>query len=174
MPKLYFTPTSCGAATFIASKKGGIKFDETNVVSFPEHKLLKDGSDFYAINPKGNVPALLLDDGTLLNENTGTLYWVGKTGSGNLLGHNMKEEVDTVNMLGFLASEVHKAFAPLFSAKDEESKKQYKERLFKQLQFIEDIYLNEEKEYLVGDSFTVADSYLYVMLHWPPDLIMQD
>ena len=74
MPKLYYTPTSCGAASFIAAHTAGLKLD-CEVVDIREHKTAS-GSDFYAINPKGNVPALVLDDGTCLNEGAAVLQWI--------------------------------------------------------------------------------------------------
>jgi glutathione S-transferase len=74
MPKLYYTPTSCGAASFIAALTAGVNL-ECEEVALNTHTTAS-GVDFYTINPKGNVPALVLDDGTVLNENAATLQWV--------------------------------------------------------------------------------------------------
>ena len=167
MATVYFTPTSCGAATFISAKVGGVEFKEANVVSLAEHKLLKNGKDFREVNPKGNVPTIVLEDGTLLNENVGTLHWVGKNGK-DLLGRNAAEEALIVNALGYLASEVHQSFGPLFYYKGEpEGRKPLEEKLFKKLEYLEKNYFANDEKYLVGESFSVADAYLYVMLYWP-------
>lgn len=167
MTTIYFTPTSCGAATFISAKGAGVEFKEANVVSLADHTLVKNGEDYKKINPKGNVPALVLEDGTLLNENVGTLYWVGKNGK-NVLGKDAVEETLVVNTLGYLASEVHQSFGPLFYYKgDDEGKKPLVEKLLKKLEYLEANYFDEDKKFLVGDAFTVADAYLYIMLHWP-------
>ena len=74
MVKLYYTPTSCGAASFIAAYAAGINL-QSEQVDIREHKTAS-GADFYTINPKGNVPALILDDGTILNENGAVLQFI--------------------------------------------------------------------------------------------------
>jgi glutathione S-transferase len=74
MPKLYYTPTSCGAASFIAAATAGVNLD-VEQVNLREHKT-NSGEDYYKINPKGNVPGLVLDDGTLLNEGSAVLQWI--------------------------------------------------------------------------------------------------
>ncbi len=72
--KLYYTATSCGAASFITAVTNGLKID-TELVELSTHKTAS-GADFYAINPKGNVPALVLADGTVLNENVAVLQYL--------------------------------------------------------------------------------------------------
>jgi glutathione S-transferase len=72
--KLYYTPTSCGAVSFITAVTNGLKID-TEIVDLATHKTAS-GADFYAINPKGNVPALVLADGTVLNENVAVLSYL--------------------------------------------------------------------------------------------------
>ncbi len=74
MTKLYYTSTSCGVASFIAAFTAGINI-ETEQVNIGTH-VTASGADFYAINPKGNVPALVLDDGTVLNENSAVLQYI--------------------------------------------------------------------------------------------------
>jgi glutathione S-transferase len=72
--KLYYTPTSCGAVSFITAVTNGLRLD-TEIVDLATHKTAS-GADFYAINPKGNVPALVLGDGTVLNENVAVLSYL--------------------------------------------------------------------------------------------------
>ena len=74
MPKLYYTSTSCGAASFIAAVAAKVTIDAEQV-TLNDHKT-KSGVDFYTINPKGNVPTLVLDDGTILNEGAATLQYI--------------------------------------------------------------------------------------------------
>ena len=74
MTKLYYTTTSCGAASFIAAVAGGVKID-VEQVDIKTH-VTDSGNDYYAINPKGNVPCLVLDDGTVLNEGAAVLQYI--------------------------------------------------------------------------------------------------
>jgi glutathione S-transferase len=74
MPKLYYTPTSCGAASFIAAFAAGVNL-ETEQVDLRSHQTTS-GKDYYAINPKGNVPGLVLEDGTVLNEGAAVLQYI--------------------------------------------------------------------------------------------------
>ncbi len=74
MTKLYYTSTSCGAASFIAAFTAGINI-ETEQVDIGTH-LTTTGADFYKINPKGNVPCLVLNDGVVLNENSAVLQYI--------------------------------------------------------------------------------------------------
>jgi glutathione S-transferase len=74
MPKLYYTPTSCGAASFIAAFAAEVNL-ETEQVDLRSHTT-SSGKDYYVINPKGNVPGLVLDDGTVLNEGAAVLQYI--------------------------------------------------------------------------------------------------
>jgi hypothetical protein len=74
MPKLYYTPVSCGAASFIAALAAGVKIDAEQV-DIGTH-VTNSGADYYSINTKGNVPCLVLDDGTVLNEGAAVLQYI--------------------------------------------------------------------------------------------------
>lgn len=74
MATLYYTPTSCGAASFIAAVAAGVRLN-VEQVDFATH-LTTSGSDFYKINQKGNVPCIVLQDGTVLNEGAVTLQYI--------------------------------------------------------------------------------------------------
>jgi glutathione S-transferase len=80
MPKLYYTPTSCGAASFIVAHTAGLPL-ACETVDLRAHTT-SSGADYYAVNPKGNVPALVLDDGTVLNEGAAVLQWLGDQARG--------------------------------------------------------------------------------------------
>jgi len=77
MPKLYYTPVSCGAASFIAAFTAGLNL-QTEQVNLKDH-VTSSGQNFFEVNPKGNVPALVLDDGTLLNEGASVLQFIADT-----------------------------------------------------------------------------------------------
>ena len=74
MTKLYYTPTSCGAASFIAAVAAGLVID-VEQVDLKTHKTAA-GEDYYAINAKGNVPALVTNDGIVLNEGAAVLQYI--------------------------------------------------------------------------------------------------
>ena len=76
MPKLYYTTTSCGASSFMAAKAAGLKF-EAEQVNLATHRTVVGDVDFYTINPKGNVPCLVLDNGIVINENIASLSFIG-------------------------------------------------------------------------------------------------
>lgn len=167
--KLYFTPTSCGAATFIVAHYGGLTFDSEEVV-LSTHKTVK-GTDFYSINPKGNVPAIVLPGGKLLNENVATLTYVADKAKSLGKVKNLIPDQGTddryvfLSVLAYLASEVHKAIGPLFAKPEGAARDNIVANLYKKYQYLNDQYL-ATSPFLTGDHFTAADSYLYIILTW--------
>lgn len=71
---MYYTPTSCGSASFIAALAAGVNI-ECEQVDLSSHQTAS-GSEFFSINPKGNVPALVYNDGTVLNEGAAVIQWI--------------------------------------------------------------------------------------------------
>lgn len=120
--ELYYTPTSCGAASFIAAHKAGILGKQLNAyeTDIQSHKV-KSGpckdKDFYAINPKGNVPALVLDGNVVLNENAATLQWIADQNPACELAprNGTPERYLLQSKLSFLSSELHSLMGPLFN-----------------------------------------------------------
>ncbi|KNC82623.1 hypothetical protein SARC_05097 [Sphaeroforma arctica JP610] len=163
MPKLYYSTLSCGGANYIAAHVGGVKFDENVLVNIQTHKLAATGEDYFEINPKGNVPVITFEDGKKnLNENVGTLYYIGK--NGGLLG---EDETATMNALGFLASEWHKGVGAFFGKPEGAAREKAVANLAKQANFFIDFYLEGGKnEYMVGNTFTIADIYASVITSW--------
>ena len=103
--KLYYTPTSCGAANFLTATIGGLDFD-SEVVDLASHKT-KSGVDFYTINPKGNVPTIVFPDGSMLNENVATLTYLADTGDAGLTpAEGTPERYQYLNHVGFVANKV--------------------------------------------------------------------
>ncbi|KAJ3270795.1 hypothetical protein HDV01_007417 [Terramyces sp. JEL0728] len=171
--QLYFTATSCGAASYISAKKAGLIGTKViaNLVDIREHKVktgaLKD-SDFYKVNPKGNVPTLVLEDGTVLNENAAVLQRIADLAPAGTLapanGTNARYLVQS--KLSYIGTEVHTSFGPLFNpATPAEVKTWSQTKLATKLDYLNKVEL-AGKKFIVGDSFTVADAYLYIVLSW--------
>ena len=167
MPKLYYTPTSCGAASFISAFTAGIKLD-VEQVTLSTH-LTASGVDFYTVNPKGNVPALVLDDGTVLNENSAVLQAIADLAPGTIAPVNGTVARSVLqNVLSYLSSELHATIGPLFNPTLSEDVKTFvRGNLNKKVTYLENTLVGD-KTYVVGDSFTVADAYLYIILTWSP------
>lgn len=164
MVKLYYTTTSCGAASFIAAHTAGVNI-ETEQVDLATHKT-SSGADYYAINPKGNVPGLVLNDGTVLNEGASVLQWIADQAPGKVAPENGTfERYEVQNVLNYIASEVHPSIGHLFYPNSDEIKEYIKSKAAQKLTFLENNLIGD-KEYLVGNSFTIADSYLYIALSW--------
>mgnify|MGYP005991993845 CR=1 FL=1 len=168
--KLYYTATSCGAASFITATAGGIKFD-SEIVDLATHKTAS-GVDFYTINPKGNVPTVVFDDGSILNENVASLTFLADQG---VTETKLAPEAGTparyqyLNALGFITSDLHKSFGTLFGPHSDESKAAAIKVAEKKAQVLYDVLLDGgKKKYLVGDSITAADVYAYIVLSWSP------
>lgn len=167
MAKLYYTPTSCGAASFISAFIAGVKLS-VDQVDLSTH-LTSSGVDFYTINPKGNVPTLVLDDGTVLNENAAILQYIADQAPGVIAPANgTLERAVLQNVLSYLSSEVHANFGPLFNPNlSLEVRNFFVGRLHMKVAYLEST-LVADRIFLVGTSFTIADAYLYIILSWSP------
>ncbi len=164
MTKLYYTPTSCGAASFIAAFSAGVQLDAEQV-DLRTHKTTS-GADYYAINPKGNVPGLVLQDGTVLNEGAAVLQWIADQAPGRVAPQNGTTGRYLVqNALNYIASEVHPSIGGLFAPNSDEVKAYIKSRAAVKLAYLENTLIGNNN-FVVGDSFTIADSYLYIVLSW--------
>ena len=113
--KLYYSPGACSFAPHIALHEAGLPFEAVKV-DLRKHKLA-DGSDFYAINPKGYVPVLELDDGQRLTEVAVILQYIADRKPGTLApAFGSMERYRLMEWLNFIATEVHKQFGPLWHA----------------------------------------------------------
>ena len=162
--KLYFSPGACSLHPHIALREAGIPFDLVRV-DLRAHKT-HDGKDFFAVNPKGYVPALELDDGSILTEGAVIDQYVADRKPEAKLAPpaGTMERYRLQEWLNFIASEVHKSFGPLFGGAADELKQQARDRIGKRF----DLIAKEltAHPYLLGDTFSVADGYLYNMLRW--------
>jgi glutathione S-transferase len=158
--KLYLTPGACSLADHIALHEAGLEFDRIQVDL--QTKRTAEGGDFNEVNPKSYVPALVLDDEQLLTENVAILYWVAerapKLAPGGAMGR-----IRLIEMLAFIATELHKPFVRAFFATSDAEKQVAQDAVRKRLGFLAD---RLQGDYLFGREFSAADPYLYVMLRW--------
>jgi glutathione S-transferase len=164
--QLYYSPGACSLASHIALREAGLKFDTVKVDL--RSKKTAAGDDYSAISPKGYVPALRLDDGYLLSEGTAILPYIADLAPAAKLAPpaGSVERYKLHEWLGYINSEVHKNFSPLFSpAMSEETKATFRTNLGKRFDFLQKQL--EGKEYLLGSQFSVADAYLFTVLRWP-------
>ena len=166
--KLYYAPGACSQAVHIALREAGFPFTTEKVDI--KAKKTETGADFKAINPKGYVPALELDDGQILTEVQAVLQYVGdqKKGSGLTPEAYTMERYRFLEWLGFISTELHKQFGPFFNpTTPEEVKTQQREKIAGRFAFVNGAL--EKNKFLMGDTFTVADAYLFVMTSWAPN-----
>ena len=157
--KLYYSPGACSLASHIALIESGLDH-ETVKVDLGQHKT-EHGEDFYQISPRGYVPAIVTDEYGLLTENAAVLpYLAKKTGSlPDGEAHFRLHE-----WIGFIGTEIHKAYGPLFGGAEGDAKEKAKATVAKKYQLAET--LMEGSQWLVGDGPSVADNYLFVTLLW--------
>lgn len=163
--KLYFSPGACSLGPHISLREAGLSFDLVRV-DLASHKT-EGGDDFYAINPKGYVPALQLDDGSLLTENAAIAQYVADRVPEKKLAPpaGTMERYRLQEWIHFIATEIHKAFSPLFNpATTDETRKAQLERIANRLGLVEKSL--GDRQYLMGDQFTVADAYFFAVLNW--------
>lgn len=163
--KLYFAPFACSLSPHIVANEAGLPLTFERVDGTT--KRTASGQDFLQINPKGYVPALELDSGELLTEGPAIVQYLAdqKPGAhlvppaGTLARYRVQE------MLGYINSELHKTFSPLFNPKTTpELREDRIAYLRKRYALIEATLAG--KSYLFGDQFTVADAYLFTVTNW--------
>ncbi len=163
--KLYYSPGACSLSPHIALHEAGLAF-EAIAAPTKTHKL-PDGSDYYAINPLGYVPLLELDDGTRITEGPAIVQYIAdQVPTKNLApAYGTPARYKLMSWLNFIGTELHKGFSPLFNpATPDEYKAIAKERLLGRLKHVNEQL--EGKQYLLGDNFSVADGYLFVVTNW--------
>jgi glutathione S-transferase len=163
--KLFLTPGACSLSPHIALREAGLPFEFEKVDL--RTKKTESGGDYWSVNGKGAVPALQLDNGQVLTEGAAIVQYIADRkpelklapAAGTLERYRLQE------WLNYVASELHKSFAPLFNpATPEEQKNAAKDLIGSRLDFVSKSL--EGKPFLLGDSFTVADGYLFTVLSW--------
>ena len=163
--KLFFSPGACSLSPRIALLEAGLPFTAQKVDLTT--KQLDGGGDFWAINSKGSVPLLQLDNGEYLSEGPAIVQYIAdqNPASGLAPKAGTMERVRLQEMLNFITSEIHKGFSPLFDATlSAEVKQNFKDKLGKRFDWLTKQL--EGKDYLMGSAFTVADGYLFTVLNW--------
>ncbi len=164
--KLYYKPGACSLASHIVLREVGADFDLDRVDT--ENRKTETGGDFGAINANGYVPALQLDDGQVLTEGAAILQFVADQSpdAGLAPAAGTLERARLQEHLNFVASELHKAFGPFFSNSASDTEKSAAGvKVAGKLDHFEAI-LGDGRSYLLGDKFSVADAYLFVVANW--------
>lgn len=163
--KLYYSPGACSLSPHIVLRESGLAFEPV-LASTKTHQLA-DGTDYYTINPKGYVPLLELDNGERLSEGPAIVQYIADQvpdkhlapANGTMARYRLQE------WLNFISTELHKGFSPMFTpGMPEEAKVLARARVLKRLTWVDEKL--EGKQYLMGDSFSVPDAYLFTVANW--------
>jgi glutathione S-transferase len=163
--KLYYSPGACSLSPHIVLLEAGLPF-VLEKVEFKNKKTEK-GTDYLTINSKGAVPALQLDDGRVLTEGPAIVQYLAdqKPDSGLAPRAGTFERYQLMEILNYITSELHKAFSPLFNPEiSAEAKAAAKTVVGKKLDWLTGFL--GSKTYLLGNTFTAADAYLFTVLSW--------
>lgn len=163
--KLYYAPFACSLSPHIALREAGLTFDLSRV-DLRAGKTF-DGEDYSALNPKGYVPALKLDNGELLTEGPAIVQYIADLAPSAKLAPapGSFERVRLQEWLNFISTEIHKAFSPLFSPTlQEPAREQALTRIKRRIAHAEERL--KGNPYLLGADFSVADIYLFTVLRW--------
>lgn len=170
--KLYYAPGACSQAVHIALREAGIATDLAKV-DLASH-CLEGGADYFAVNPRGYVPVLELQDGSRHTEVAALLQYVGDLApaSGLMPAFGTAERFEVLKWLTFVSSELHKVFSPWLWHKEtaDSTRKECKDRLA--LRFAELDRIFGERPYLASATFTAADAYAFAIVSWAPMLGM--
>ncbi|MBJ9321795.1 glutathione transferase GstA [Citrobacter portucalensis] len=163
--KLFYKPGACSLASHITLRESGKDFTLDGVDLMK--KRLENGDDFFAVNPKGQVPALLLDDGMLLTEGVAIMqYLADSVPDRQLLAPTSSlSRYKTIEWLNYIATELHKGFTPLFRPDTpEDFKPTVRALLEKKMQYVNDSL--KDNQWICGPRFSIADAYLFTVLRW--------
>ncbi|GAA5158176.1 glutathione transferase GstA [Viridibacterium curvum] len=163
--KLYFAPGVCSLSPHIALREAGLPFELQRVDT--KTKEMHGGGNFLEVNPKGYVPVLQLDNGELLTEGPAIVQYIADLkpeakiapANGTLERYRLQE------WLNYITAELHKGFSPLFKPNTpDEYKTIARENLVNRISYVAEKL--QGKTWLLGDQFSVADGYLFVVLGW--------
>ena len=162
--KLYYSPGACSLSPHIVLREAGLSFEP--VLASTKTKKLQDGTDFYTINAKGYVPVLELDNGERLTEGPAIVQYLADQvpakhlvpPAGTMARYRIQE------WLNFITSELHKGLGFMFGPAGDDAKALMRGRASDRLKWVDQQL--EGKQYLMGDSFSVADAYLFTVTNW--------
>jgi glutathione S-transferase len=165
--KLYYAPGACSLAPHIALREAERTFELERV--HLRSRRTSTGVDYLTINPKGYVPALQLDGpgSMVLTENAAILQYIGDLvperrlvpPSGTFARYHLQE------WLSFISSEVHKQFSPLYQPDTPAiTQERLRGKIADRFGYLAGVL--QDRSFLMGDTFTVADAYLFAILRW--------
>jgi len=163
--KLYYSPGACSLAPHIVLREAGLPVDLLKVDTATH--VTAAGGDYFAVNPKGQVPVLELDDGTRLTEGPVVSQYIADHAQAASLmpAAGTLERYRVMEWQNYITSELHKSFTPLFASDlDAEAKRTLAARLAKKYAWVDAQLAN--RPYLTGDAFNAADAYLFVVTGW--------
>jgi glutathione S-transferase len=163
--KLYYAPGACSQAPHIVAREAGLDI-ELAKVNFPD-KVTDEGEKLTDVNPKGAVPTLRLDDGEVLTENAVILQYLADRApiSELALPASGIERYRLLEWLNFVATELHKGFAPLWNpATPDAFKEATREALGKKFDYLQERI--GEGPYILGARFSIVDAYAFAVLNW--------
>jgi glutathione S-transferase len=163
--KLYYSPGACSLSPHIALLEAGLPYDLVKVDL--RAKKLENGDDFLKVNPKGQVPALALDNGELVTEGPVIVQMIADTVPAKNLApaRDSAERYKLLEWLNYITGELHKNFSPMFNPSiPDEVKNVFRDRIMGKFKYLDAQLAG--RDYLMGKQFSVADGYLYTMLRW--------
>lgn len=167
MMKLYYAPGACSLAVHIALRELGLEV-EAIPVDLPSHTLVRDGSDYRAISPRGYVPLLELADGSRHTEASALLQYVADLDPAQALigASGSARRLQVLEWLGFVATELHKGFSPWLWHKEtaDSTRQAVKNRLFQHFAELDARLAGQD--FLAGADYSVADAYAYTIVNW--------
>ncbi len=164
--KLYYAPGACSLSPHISLREAGADFEIVKVDT-ATHRT-ETGADFKTINPKGYVPALVLESGDVVTEGAAVVQYIADRFPAAKLApaNGTLERTRLHEQLNFISSELHKAFSPLFSkTASAEAKDAATAQVAKRFENVESL-LSDGRPHLLGDAFSVADAYLFTVVNW--------
>jgi glutathione S-transferase len=163
--KLYYSPGACSLSPHIALLEAGLPYDLVKVDL--RAKKLENGDDYLKVNPKGQVPALALDNGEVVTEGPVIVQMIADKASAKNLApaRDSAERYKLQEWLNYITTELHKNFGPMFSpVLADDAKAFFKDRVMGKFKYVDSQLAG--RDYLMGKQFTVADGYLFTMLAW--------
>jgi glutathione S-transferase len=163
--KLYYSPGACSLSPHIVAREAGLPLTLVRVDA--KSKKTANGDDYLAVNGKGYVPTLELDDGSRLTEGPAIVQYLADRVPQKQLAptHGTMERYRLQEWLNFITSEIHKQFSPLFDASmPDEVKAKLRDKLAGRFDWI--VKQLGDRPYLMGRTFSVADAYLFTVLNW--------
>ncbi|WP_445374856.1 glutathione transferase GstA [Photorhabdus tasmaniensis] len=165
--KLYYQPGACSLSPHIILRETGLDFSVIKVDL--KTKKTENGDDFLAVNPKGQVPTLLLDNNEILTEGSVIAQYIAdqKPERKLIAPAGTMERYHQLECLSYISSEIHKGYSPLFLPGTPENYRPVAiNYLLKKFNYIDEVLAKQP--YIAGDNFTVADAYLFTVSNWAP------